>query len=282
MPSNDKNDKFTESQFQNIWGRSVGVLKEEVELIVSKETSPPSVKLSLIGSTKTDRIPEHAEVRLYISHHLRLIDESLGKCGQLFKTESTETDSISLSKFGEHWDNTRWELKITTSDEAGRVWAWTELKPIDRKSIIHIDGEGILFLQKGELDDVAWQMTFNDDGPTVVVNKSNSKLLDEFESASLSSTLIISEWVASIIDEMIILYLDNELIDADESSWQYKWGKWFRLNFGHIPNPFDSQFGEQMMIDCFRWKEKIVQEMKRRIDQVEKVNDFLSDRGDVE
>jgi len=272
--------RIAESQMVNLWGRSQGELPNEVKLVLIEDTSPQRAKLVFQHSVKTAGIPPEAEVRLYLYHHLRLVRKDFGRLDEYLLVDGSieDTAEFSLATFGERWKKARWEVKMTTNDEDGRVWGWTKRKSLFRgKAVIEHEGEGILFLKQDDLDGIAWEMQFEDDCPTIVVNTETQLLTAELERKTISSALLIPEVFSSIIDEMLKLHLEGELLSADESTWPARWLSWIKKKYNSSIPEIDEE-DPQTIIECIKWKEDLVKELKKTIEQPIMVNDNL-DRG---
>jgi len=278
---NSQETRIATTQMVNLWGRSQGELPNEVKLVLIEDTSPQRAKLVFEHSVKTAGIPLYAEVRLYLYHHLRLVREEFGRLDEYLLVDGTteETSEFSLAAFGERWKKASWVVKITTDDEEGRVWAWTKRKSVFRgKRVIEHEGEGILYLKQDDLDGIAWEIQFEDDCPTIVVNTETQLLTSELERKTISSALLIPEVFSNIIDEMLKLHLEGELLCADESTWPARWLNWIKKKYSSsIPNIDDED--PQTIIECIKWKEGLVKELKKTIEQTKIVNGAL-DRGE--
>jgi len=276
MPSEKK---YTESQFANLWGRSQGILKEEVKLEIVPDTEPKQVKLLFKSSRKTDPIPPNAEVRLYLRHHLRLIDAKIGEKSIVFKNGGYESETFSLARFGKRWNKTRWQIKVTTNEDPGRVWAWTESQSILKgDSIITHDGEGILFIRKGKLPkEIAWKLDFPPEGPTIIIDVDVSKLEELLKKKSLVSALLVPEWISSILDEMIKLHLDGELLNAAENTWQSKWLNWFGIKYPKNQHKFVEDMDLDDVIEIMNWSLEIKTSLKKTIEQQSIIELVLKD-----
>ena len=271
---------YATRQMRNLWGRSHGELRNEVNLVPVENADPPRADLLFERSTRLNQVPPHAEVRIVITHKMRVVNQRLGRLDEYLITDgSTEPHlGIPLGQLGSRWGEAQWAVRITDPEDPGWTWAWSEPKRIVRgEGMIGHDGAEILMIRRDELPDGhGWALDFPSGYvPTVVVNQNNPSLLEELKTpASLSSVLLIPEVVGGVLDRMVSLHFDGELLEAEDSSWQGKWLKWIteKTNAGIPPNP-DSDDGPKL---CLEWSRSVVEVIKRKISQSQTIHDLLS------
>ncbi len=260
---------YTKSQFANLWGKSQGELKEEVQLVIVENSDPVQVKLVFNSSHKTEKIPDDFEVRFYFRHHLRILDGLIGKKKDVFTQETFESKPISLSIFGSRWRRVRWEVKVTKPDASGWVDAWTELRSVFRGDALI---NNLLFITQDDLSDgIGWEIRYPDEGPTIVVRNDDSgfKLRQALMYNKPHIAMMIPECTGLIIDELIRLYSEQSLLDRmdDEDTWEAKWIHWFGKQFPFIPHKFTGLYNMDSIVDICNWKKEIVKSLKESIEQ---------------
>ena len=213
-------------------------------------------------------------------HNLRLKKVDLGINSDVFKDSKHQSKFIDVgSLFGVRWKKIKWELKITTSDEPGRCWAWTKNTPLlSGKSLIKHNGESILKLRTDELpDEIAWEIDFPDeDAPTIVVNSEINNFASLIKTDSLVSSSLLPEIISNILDQIISNYAEMGSIGNNSYTWEENWLNFIKNKFTDTNFPSSGEFGSEMVIDLMNWKRNVVKHMKNYINQKTKLIQIIS------
>jgi hypothetical protein len=227
------------SQYQNIYGDAVGLLRNEIKLEITSEANK-IVKLSFAPSVKCGTLDNTCTVKAYFRYRLREVEVDLGTYEEFKDAEGRE--NIDLSGLGESWKSAMWQLKISgTGANEKFIFAWTDpVKIATPPGDITYNGESIFHISKDNLSEgVSWKLDIRDGLPTLVVSEDIERLYEELKTKTMMSSLLIVEAVKSIMDLICKDYYAGEIV-TDTSEWQGKWLSLIDNECDEIDHPFNT------------------------------------------
>jgi len=264
------------SQFQNIYGESEGLLKNEIKLEITNKADK-IVKLSFAPSVKCGRLDDTYAVKAYFRYRLREVEFDLGTYQEFRDAEGR--GNIDLSELGESWKSAMWQLKISgTGDNEKFIFAWTDpLKVATPPGDITYNGESIFHISKDSLPEgVSWRVDILEGLPTLVVSEDIERLYEELKTKTMMSSLLIVEAVKSIMDLICKEYYAG-IIVTDSSEWQGKWLSLIDKECADIDHPFNTSVADvdDGFIETYLgFKESVGKFFMKATDQIELIQDY--------
>lgn len=273
----------TSRQYWNLWGDSVGQLnqlyEEEKRDVSIKIDKLPEIELEFNDTTKMNNIPDDAEVYVIFRDKFRKQRFYLGTRVELCKARDVDDGSEKLTAFGDKYGESKWIIKFING-ETKFTYAWTEAEILNSraKDLVSFNGKSLISIAVDENDLLetfeSWGLSFEQETPTILINKNNTQLIDKFyDDKDLSTLLVLPEIFSRVIDRLIYDHCEEPISENDDT-WQ---GRWLRWCHDRTENKLLSDIPDnnEDFQSCLDFKEDIVKLVKKTIKQSNHIHEIF-------
>ena len=237
-------------------------------------------------SNKINTIPAHAELHLVVRNRLRIQQFSCGTRGEPSAPEDSETGTAVLDAFTDVegiYGAAKWFIKYVEPGSAGRTWAWTEPKRLIQSKTALGDDDGNALLKiatdhDNRIGDRPWQLSFDEEHPTILVHKDSDTLRERLESMNEISVLLMPQVCGEVIDELFKEHLTDP-VSMDGENWQSRWYKWaYKRVETELPTN-DGVELYQLLEEYQIWKRQLIDWLNKKLEAAKKVESYLTEES---
>jgi len=273
----------TSRQYWNIWGDSVGQLnqldEEDKRDVIINIDKLPEIELEFNNTTKMSKIPDDAEIYLIFRDKFRKQRFFLGTRGEICKARDVDDGSEKLTAFGEKYGESKWLIKfINPKNKFTYAWTKAEILNSRAKDFLSSNGKPLISISVDENDLLetfeSWGLSFEQETPTILINKNNTHLMDIFyDDKNLATLLVLPEIISRIIDRLIYDHCEEAISENDET-WQGRWLTWCH---DRVENKLieDIPDNNEDFQECLAFKEDVVKLVKKIIKQSNNINEIF-------
>ena len=164
------------------------------------------------------------------------------------------------------------------------MWAWTDPKRLIPTPSVLNDEEGNALLKIATdhdnlIGNRPWKVSFEEEHPTILVNKASDTLREKLESLNEISVLLMPQVCGAVVDELVKEHL-TEPVSLDEESWKGRWYKWAFARTGtELPLDNGETTPHELIEECQTWKNNVLDWLNTKLDAAVEVENFLTEAG---